>query len=102
MSESENVSLDSLKVWDYIKDNPLILGLPLSDNKGLDLLSAMRDVYLEMDKDIYKAKVLLTLLATVLVASAQGDGEEVIEEVLVQDAMFDLDKELKVILDEGQ
>lgn len=102
MSESENVSLDSLKVWDYIGENPLILGLPISDNKGLDLLSAMRDVYLEMDKDIYKAKVLLTLLASVLVASAQGDGDEVIEEVLVQDAMFNLDKELKGVLDEGQ
>lgn len=102
MNESENVSLDNEKVWDYIKDNPLLLGLPISDNKGLDLLSAMRDVYLEMDKDIYKAKVLLTLLATVLVATSQGDGEEVIEEVLVQDAMFNLDKELKGVLDEGQ
>lgn len=102
MNESENVSLDNEKVWDYIKDNPLLLGLPISDNKGLDLLSAMRDVYLEMDKDVYKAKVLLTLLATVLVATSQGDGEEVIEEVLVQDAMFNLDKELKGVLDEGQ
>lgn len=102
MNESENVSLDNEKVWDYIKDNPLLLGLPISDNKGLDLLSAMRDVYLEMDKDIYKAKVLLTLLATVLVATSQGDGDEVIEEVLVQDAMFNLDKELKGVLDEGQ
>ena len=102
MNESENVSLDNEKVWDYIKDNPLLLGLPISDNKGLDLLSAMRDVYLEMDKDVYKAKVLLTLLATVLVASSQGDGDEVIEEVLVQDAMFSLDKELKGVLDEGQ
>lgn len=102
MKESENVSLDNEKVWDYIKDNPLLLGLPISNNKGLDLLSAMRDVYLEMDKDIYKAKVLLTLLATVLVATSQGDGNEVIEEVLVQDAMFNLDKELKGVLDEGQ
>lgn len=102
MNESENVSLDNEKVWDYIKDNPLLLGLPISDNKGLDLLSAMRDVYLEMDKDVYKAKVLLTLLATVLVATSQGDGDEVIEEVLVQDAMFNLDKELKGVLDEGQ
>ncbi len=102
MNESENVSLDSNEVWDYIKDNPLILGLPISDNKGLDLLSAMRDIYLEIDKDNTKARVLLTLLATVLVASAQGDGEEVIEEVLVQDAMFNLDKELKGVLDQGQ
>jgi len=101
MNESENVSLDNEQVWDYILENPLILGLPISDNKGLDLLTAMRDVYVEMDKDVYKAKVLLTLLATVLVASAQGDGEEVIEEVLVQDAMFNLDKELKGVLDEG-
>jgi DNA primase len=28
------------KFWDYVKDNPLTIGIPVSDNKGLDLLSS--------------------------------------------------------------
>ena len=45
--------------------------------------------------------MLLTLLANVLVAAVQGDGEEVVEEVLIQDAMLEFDEKLKEVLDEG-
>ncbi len=100
MSELENASTD--EVWNYIAENPKILGLPLTETKGLDLLSAMRDVYLEMEEGhIDAAKVLLTLLATVLIAAAQGDGDEVLEEVIVSEAMVGIDKEIKKVLNEG-
>lgn len=103
MTESENVSMDEIEgVWEYIKDNPLILGLPISEQKGLDLLSALRDIYVMNKKDQQTAQMLLTLLANVLVAAAQGDGEEVVEEVIVQDAMLEFDKQITEILDEGQ
>lgn len=102
MSESENVSMDNTEgVWDYIKENPLILGLPLSESKGIDLLSALKDVYEANKRDQQTAQMLLTLLANVLVAAAQGDGEEVVEEVIVQDAMLEFDKQVKEILNEG-
>lgn len=102
MNESENVSMDNIDgVWNYIKDNPKLIGLPLSESRGIDLLSALRDIYECSKVDMQNAQVLLTLLANVLVAAAQGDGEEVIEEVLVQDAMTKFDKQLKGVLDEG-
>ena len=44
---------------------------------------------------------LLTILANFLVAAAQGEAEEFIEEVTVLDLMSDLDVELKKVLDEG-
>ena len=100
MSESENASMDS--VWNFVASNPRILGLPLTESKGLDLLSAMRDVYVEIDEDPEKAKVLLTLLATVLVAAAKGEGDEVVEEVIVSEAMVGIDKEIRKVLNEGQ
>jgi len=103
MTKSENVweDEDFESVWNYIKDNPLLLGLPLSENKGIDLLSALKDVY-EMTKvDVRSAQTLLTMLANVLVAAAQGDGEEVVEEVIVQEAMVNMDSGLKEILNEG-
>jgi uncharacterized protein (DUF1778 family) len=44
---------------------------------------------------------LLTILANFLVAAAQGDAEEFIEEVTVLDLMADIDTELRKVLDEG-
>lgn len=88
-------------VWDYIKDNPRIIGLPVSEQKGIDLLSALRDVYKTIDIDPKAAQVLLSLLANVLVASAQGEGDAIIEEVIVQEAMLNLDESLKGFLNEG-
>lgn len=103
MSESENVSMDEIEgVWHYIKDNPQILGLPITEKKGLDILSALRDIYETNKKDQHAAQMLLTLLANVLVAAAQGDGEEVVEEVLVQDAMLHFDEQVTEVLDEGR
>ncbi len=103
MKKSENAweNEEQDTVWEYIKENPLLMGLPLSENKGIDLLSALRDVYLANKIDQQAAQMLLTLLANVLVAAAQGDGEEVVEEVLIQDAMLEFDEKLKEVLDEG-
>lgn len=89
------------EVWDYVKDNPKIIGFPVSEHKGIDLLAALRDVYKTIDIDPKAAQTLLTLLANVLVASAQGDGDAIIEEVIVQEAMLNLDDSLKGFLNEG-
>jgi len=103
MNESENVSMDELEgVWEHIAKNPLLMGIPLSEKKGIDLLSALRDIYEANKVDQETAQMLLTLLANVLVAAAQGDGEEVVEEVIVQEAMAKFDKEARKVLDEGR
>ncbi len=102
MRKSDDASYDNQpEIWDYIKDNPRLMGLPLSNNKGLDICSALRDIYMVLNDDVPAAKHLLSLLATVLVGSAEGQGEEIIEEVMVIEAMQNLDKKLKGILDEG-
>ena len=103
MNESENVSMDELDgVWEYIAENPLLMGIPLSEKKGIDLLSALRDIYEANKIDQESAQMLLTLLANVLVAAAQGDGDEVVEEVIVQEAMAKFESESRKVLDEGR
>lgn len=97
MSESENVSNE---IWNYIKDNPKILGLPVSDNTGLDILSAMRDIYEMIQDDPEIAANMLTMLAGVILASAQGNGKEIIDEVIVASAMNEFDSGVKDILNE--
>jgi hypothetical protein len=99
MNELEDVSSNN-EVWDFIKDHPRILGVPISDKKGLDLLSAMRDIYVELDVNVDSAKRMLTMLAGVLIATSQGEGDKIIEEVLVQEAMFHIDDNIKDILNE--
>jgi hypothetical protein len=66
MKESENASYDNQpEVWDYIRENPRIMGLPLSDSKAIDICTALLDVYETLVKDPEAAKTLLSLLATV-------------------------------------
>jgi hypothetical protein len=104
MTKSENAWEDKEemeRVWGYIKENPLIIGLPVSERRGIDLLSALRDIYETNKTNTDGAQVLLTMLANVLVAASQGDGEEIVEEVLVQDAMLQFEQKMKDILNEG-
>ena len=71
MSESENASVSPEDIWDYIKDNPNIIGMPITEHKGLDLLSALRDIYQISKKDLEMAQRMLTMLAYLLVAVSQ-------------------------------
>jgi hypothetical protein len=101
MSESLDASAENEDtVWEYIKDHPRILGLPVSDKQGLDLLNALRDVAEMIHKDQDMAHKMLTMIATVVVAAATGSGNETIEELLVAEAMHNFDKETKEILNE--
>jgi len=99
MSESEE-SLLKEDIWEYIKDNPRLIGIPLSDNKGLDILNALRDIW-EL-KTVEAKNSGLKVLAEVMLAAAEGKGNEIVEEVIVQEAMIDIDDNLRMVLDEGQ
>jgi hypothetical protein len=100
MSESENVLTSPEQVWDYIAANPKIMGVQISDNQGLDLLNALRDIWIYIEKDADAARDMLTMLVTVIVSSIHGQGNEVIEELLVEDAKQNFDKGIQEILND--
>lgn len=101
MSESENAFLNNgEEVWEFIKEHPRYIGMPISDSKGLDILNALRDVWIANKVDHDKANSMLTILAAVLVSSEAGHGDKIVEEVLVQEAMIDFDEQAKEILNE--
>ena len=102
MNESANVFRDNDEFWEYVKENPRIIGIPVSEHKGLDLLSALRDVREAYKKDPAIGDSMLTILGTLLAGVANGDGDEMVEEVIVSEAMSNVDKELKKVLDEGR
>jgi len=99
MSESENAYQDK-DIWDYIKENPKILGLPLSNGTGLDILSAMKDIHETIEANPKDAANMLTLLAAVILASSQGHGEEVLNEVIVAESMSTFDTAAKELFNE--
>ncbi len=94
-----NDSNDSF--WEYVKNNPGIIGLPISETKGLDLLSALSDVRQAYIQDVEKGDVMLTLLASLLVGAVEGHGDVMVEEVIVSEAMDKFDTQIKEVLDEG-
>jgi hypothetical protein len=100
MSESKNVYQADEAVWDYIKEHPRAIGIPITDKQGLDILNALRDIHEENKTNPKMASNMLTMLAGVLLAASQGDGAEIIEEVLVQEAMFKFDDSVREVLDE--
>lgn len=101
MSESPNVFQGNDDFWNHVKENPKMLGIPVTEAKGLDLLNALRDIREAYKENAERGDTMLTILGTLLMGIANGDGEQMLEEVIVSEAMVDLDTSLKEILNEG-
>lgn len=99
MNESENV-YQSKMIWKYIEENPKLVGIQVSDKQGLDILNALKDIYETLDDNLEMGKDMLTMLAGVILASAQGQGDKIVNEVMVQEAMSRFDSSMKDILNE--
>jgi len=100
MSELENVWDNDEEFWDFVGENRRMDGLSVSDNQGLDILSALRDIYLTIEKEPDSAMRMLTLLGTVIYASSIGEGKQFTDEIQVAAAMEQFDTNIKDILDE--
>jgi hypothetical protein len=100
MNELENVSDEVQRMWDYIRDNKKILGIPLTNSSGLDILNVLRDVYESIDKDTEDAKRKLTLVATIILSAANGDADTIVNEIRVKSAMENFDDSITEILNE--
>jgi len=101
MKESGNYYPDNNSFWNYVKNNPGIVGLRVSESKGLDLLGALRDIREGYIKDVEQGDTMLTLLGSLLVGAVEGRGDMMVEEVLVSEAMAKFDSQIKGVLDEG-
>jgi hypothetical protein len=104
MSESENVlpPFDST-FWDHIEHIDFAIGIPVSENRLLDIIGALHDIHdTLLEGNLEDAKMCTTALAAILVASKYGKAEEVWEEFSIKEAMVNFDDHMKEILDEEQ
>lgn len=101
MNESENALPLDDSFWDHIEHMDFAIAIPVSDTRMLDIISALRDVYETICKgELDEAKMCVTALAAILVASKYDKAEEVWEEFSIKEAMRDFDTSIKEILDE--
>jgi hypothetical protein len=100
MNESENVWESDEQLWDFIGENKRLVGLQISNGQGLDILNALRDIYVTVDNDPKSAMKMLSLLATVIYASSIGEGQQFTDEIQVAAAMEQFDFSMKEMLDE--
>ena len=100
MSELENVWDSDEDFWNFVGDNKKLVGISVSDGQGLDILNALRDIYLTIEKEPESAMKMLTLLGTVIYASSLGEGRQFTDEIRVVSAMEQFDSSMKEMLDE--
>jgi hypothetical protein len=100
MSEFEDAWDSDEEFWDFVGENKCMVGLAISEGQGLDILNALRDVYLTIEKEPDSAMRMLTLLATVIYASSVGEGKQFTDEIQIASAMEEFDTSIKEILDE--
>jgi hypothetical protein len=100
MSESENVWENDKDLWDFVAENKRLVGLQISNGQGLDILNALRDIYVTIEEDPDSAMKMLTLLATVIYASSIGEGQQFTDEIQVASAMEQFDSSMKEMLSE--
>lgn len=102
MTKSDDAFLNKgEEIWEFIKEHPRYMGIPISDKRGLDILNALRDIWLANKTNPNQASNMLTMLAAVLVSASSGQGEQMVQEVLIHEAMIDFDEQAKGLLNEG-
>ena len=102
MNESESAlpPLDHT-FWEHIKHLDFAIARPVSENRLLDVISALHDIYDTLvEGDLEDAKMCTTALAAILVASKYDKAEQVWEEFSIKEAMTNFDSHMKEILDE--
>jgi hypothetical protein len=101
-NESENALPLDETFWNHIEHSGFTIGIPVSEDKMMNVLEVLRDIYDTIENDPEEGRKLIIMMAAILVASKDGHADKVWEELSVQESMKDLDITLKEILDEKQ
>ena len=100
MSESDNALPLDNSIWEHIAHMDFTIGIPISENKTLNILGALEDIYDLVDKDTDEAKQCIIALAAIFVASRHDKADMVWEELSVQESMANFDRGIEEILNE--
>lgn len=99
-NESENALPMDDKFWEHANHLDFDIVIKLSEDKYINILTALHDVYEAIDRDPQEAKFLATSIAGLLLASRYGKTDEVYEEMVVHAAKKSMDQGLRNLLNE--
>lgn len=99
-NESENALPLDESFWDYWHNTKTMVGIPVSENKTMNVLGVLEDIYYSVDRDAEETKSLIIMMAAILLASKDDQADAIWQEMVVTESMTAIDKELKEILDE--
>lgn len=86
--------------WYESTEDKYVVSLQMSDNKALDILAGLYDIYTSFKRNDLKTAITdLEVLAVLLIAHAMNLGEEAIEELIVSQARDNMDELLSEILE---
>lgn len=100
MNESENALPIDDRFWEHIQHLNFDMVIQLSENKYINILKALQDVYDAIDRDPEEAKFLATSIAGLMLSSKYGKTDEVYNEMVVYAATKSMDQGLKELLSE--
>lgn len=99
-NESESALPFDETFWNHIDHQKFSIGIPVSEDKVLNIIDVLRDIYQSIDSDPELAKEYLIMTAAILSATRTNTAELVWEEMAVRESMKELDSTLKEILNE--
>jgi hypothetical protein len=99
-NESESALPFDETFWNHIDHQKFSIGIPVSEDKVLNIIDVLRDIYKSIDSDPELAKEYLIMTAAILSATRTNTAELVWEEMAVRESMKELDSTLKEILNE--
>ena len=91
-NESENALPMDSSLWEHISHMDMSIGIPVSENKTLDILAALEDIYYAIEDDPDDARKCIVSLAAIFVASSVGKADVVWQEFAVREAMESIDE----------
>ena len=100
MSESENALPLDNSFWEHVEHLDFTVGIPVSENRMMDVIKVLQDIYVTLSEDVEEGKRLIVAMAAILIASKDNKADEVWEEIAVQSAMENVDQYIKEILSE--
>jgi hypothetical protein len=99
-NESENALPLDESFWEHWHHTMIGVGIPVSEDKTMNVLAVLEDIYYTIDKNTDEAKRLIIMMAAILLASKDDQAEEIWQEMVVSESMLELEDNLKEILDE--
>ena len=99
-NESENALPLDESFWDHWHHTKTVVGIPVSEDKTMNVLGVLEDIYHTVDEDKDEAKRLIIMMGAILLASKDDQADAIWQEMVVSESVINMDEGLKELLNE--